>query len=104
MPRPAIVTATRASCERGPRVPVSKSVSILPSIVARISEQRGPLFGGLVRRPSRKGSGRLGERYGIGLGGGCGLSCGLPIFNIRVSKGIAVPCMTTDVSAIKNTK
>src|SRR5207344_2706086 len=59
-----------------------------------------------------KGVGGSGESYGIGVGGSCGLSGGPdrtsfdggpPIFNSRVSHGIAVPWMTTDVRAIKNT-
>ena len=54
-------------------------------------------------RPTTR-TGKPAESYGSGLGGDCGLGCGLPIFNSRVSHGIAVPCMTTDVSAIKNTK
>lgn len=59
--------------------------------------------GHLTIRTKQKERDRPGESYGIGFGGACGLSCGLPIFNSRVSNGIAVPCMTTDVSAIKNT-
>jgi hypothetical protein len=81
-----IFKAERASFTRGPRAPDLQTVSTLHLPSPAI------------------GTGKPKESYGIGLGGDCGLSWGTPIFNSRVSHGIAVPCMTTDVSAMKNTK